>query len=99
MFGIADSRFHSTKIQEWGITKRIGFCMSQAGNPVCTPEFMRCRNNPIAKYMKACGRGQILTFHSQTLNFTIVRDSAVLRIVDNCLEAEDLTPRNARQWN
>ena len=27
------------------------------------------------------------------------RDSAVLRLVDNCLDATSLTPKKARQWN
>ena len=67
---IADSRFHSTVLQEWGVEKRIGFCMSTSGNPVCTPEFMRNKSNPIVNYLKACGRGHLLTFHSDKLNYT-----------------------------
>lgn len=96
---VADNRFCSSAIMEWGAANRIGFVMTSSGNPVCLPEVMRSRTNETWKYLKNGDRGRLMTLHSDKLNFTLVRDSSVLRLVDNCLDSSELTPRLARRYN
>ena len=96
---VADSRFCSSAIMEWGAENHIGFVMTMANNPVCLPEVMRSKKNDMWKYLKEGDRGRYMTLHSDMLNFTLVRDSSVLRIVDNCLDRSLVSPRLVRRYN
>ena len=96
---VADNRFCSSAIMVWGADNHIGFVMTMSGNPVCLPEVMRSRTNDTWKYLKGGDRGRLMMLHSDKLNFTLVRDSSVLRLVDNCLDSSELTPRLARRYN
>ena len=84
---------------EWGAENHIGFVMTMANNPVCLPEVMRSKKNDTWKYLKEGDRGRYMTLHSDMLNFTLVRDSSVLRIVDDCLDSSLLSPRLVRRYN
>ena len=96
---IADNRFFSTALLEWGVQKKIGFVCTVAGNPICIPELMRSKTSETWKYLKASARGRLCTVHSELLNFTMCRDSSVLRIADNCLEGQTISPRVVRRYN
>ena len=96
---VADNRFCSSAIMEWGAANRIGFVMTMSGNHVCLSEVIRSRKNETWKYLKGGDRGRIMTLHSDTLNYTLVRDSSVLRLVDNYLDSSELTPRLARRYD
>ena len=99
---IADSAFESNQIMEWGrdADNQIAYVMTFGGRNKCHPEYFKSKTSKVNKYMKEkCERGAMFITHWDNGTFTTVRDSAVLRIVDNDLDWRTKTPRVVRRFN
>ena len=71
---------------------QLGFVMSQSGNPVCMPQPWRSKSASQWKYFKNHAiRGEYFQVFSDCSTFTMMRDSSVLKFVDNgvSLDPED----------
>ena len=65
---------------EWG----MAFCMSQSGNPVCHPEPWRLKSPAYWKqFEKGCDRGDYVQAYSDHCTYTVMKDSSILRLVDD----------------
>ena len=74
--------------------------MTHAANKKCHPEFFRSKKSTIYKQFKTKEkRGALMVTHSDKVTFTMCKDSSVIRIVDNDLDYETMTPRNIRRFN
>ena len=77
----------------------MAFCMSLGGNPVCVPEPWRSKSSPQWKYFKNHGvRGEYVQVHSDSVTYTMMRDSSVLRIADNDVPLSE-EQRVVKVWN
>ena len=96
---VADSKFESAEVMqkgkdEWG----TGFVMSQVSNPVCHPEQWRSKKGPWWKRIKKSTRGNYVQVFSNYATFTMMRDSSVLRVVDNDLRIAE-EERVVKVWD
>ena len=99
---VADSAFESMQIMEWGKMPEnmIAFVMSYGGNKKCHPSYFRTKQSNIWKHFKDKEkRGACLQTHSDTVTFTMVKDSSNFRLVDNDLDYDTLTPRVVKRFN
>ena len=99
---IADSAFESMGIMEWGAhtDNKIAYCMTYGGNKICHPDYFSSKKSTMYKHFKNNEkRGATLVTHSDICTFTFFRDSSVMRLVDNDLDFETMTPRKIRRFN
>ena len=99
---VADSAFESIQIMEWGRHEenQIAFVMTYGGNKKCHPEYFRSKQSPMWKHFKTKEkRGETLVTHSDSCTFTMMKDSSVLRVVDNDLDWEEMSERVIRRFN
>ena len=99
---VADSAFESMGIMEWGAhtDNKIAYCMTYGGNKICHPDYFSSKKSTMYKHFKNKEkRGATLVTHSDTCTFTFFRDSSVMRLVDNDLDFETMTPRKIRRFN
>ena len=52
------------------------------------PDCVRGRDTTLMTWLKKRRRGQFITIHSSTLNITLYKDAAVMRIVDNNIDPD-----------
>ena len=97
---VADSAFESMGIMEWGASddNKIGFCMTFGGKKICHPVFFSKKSEMYKHFYDNEKRGATLIAHSDTVTFTLFKDSSVMRLVDNDLDYDSLTPRKIRRF-
>ena len=97
---IADNAYESMEIMEWGSRDdvQIVFVMT-CGGGVCHLEYFRTKKTDMYNNFKTKQKpGAMMVTHSDTCTFTMIRYSSVMRVVDNCLDYEDMTPRIIRRF-
>ena len=74
--------------------------MSYGGNKKCYPSYFRTKQSNIWEHFKEKEkRGDCLQTHSDTMTFTMVKDSSNLHLVNNGLDYDTLTPRVVKRFN
>ena len=99
---IADSAFESIEIMEWGRKpeNEIAMVMTYGGNNKCHPEYFRSKTSVINKHMREKeARGAMFVTHWDHGTFTTVKDSSILRLVDNDFSWTKMSSRIVRQFN
>ena len=91
------------EIMEWGIgaheDNQIAYCKTFGGKKICHPEYFRDKQSEMWRHFKTKEkRGEMFVTHSDSVTFTMCKDSSVIRLVDNDLDWESMTPRNIRRF-
>ena len=99
---IVDRGFESIEIMEWGrkSENEIAMVMTYESINKCHPEYFRSKTSAINNHMKEKEtRGPMFVTHWDHGTFTTVKDSSILRLVDNDFSWKRMNSRLVSQFN
>ena len=84
---VAASAFESMQVMEWGSQdeNQIIFCITRS-SPIYHPQYFRGKKSDMYNHFKTKEkRGTLMVTHSDYCTFTMLKDSSVIKVVDNSL--------------